>query len=176
MPDSLDSSRDRSFLVFNAVVSVTALSFLAWLLLLHGGVDTQGINLRFMPAVNASLNAISAGLLVAGYIAIRGGHRELHQRLVMSAFVASALFLAGYVAYHYVHGDTRYVGAYRTFYLSLLASHVVLSIGVLPMAISAVYLARNERFVAHKRVARVLLPIWLYVSVTGVVVYFFLHG
>jgi putative membrane protein len=176
METSSTPSPDRGFLVFNTLVSGAAVAFLAWLLLVHGGAGTPGVDLRFMPAVNACLNATSAFLLVAAYVAIRSGRRDLHRRLTVSAYATSALFLAGYVAYHYVHGDTRYEGPYRGLYLGILGSHVLLSIGVVPMAIGAGYFAVKERFETHKRITRVLLPVWLYVSVTGVVVYFFLRG
>jgi putative membrane protein len=88
----------------------------------------------------------------------------------------SGLFLIGYVAYHFVHGDTKYTGAYRSVYLPLLASHVLLSMAVLPLALAAFWFAVRQQFVTHKKVTRVLWPIWLYVSVTGVAVFFFLHG
>src|SRR5690606_21942747 len=101
---------------------------------------------------------------------------ELHRRLAVGAFAASALFLVGYVTYHYVHGDTRYEGGHRGLYLSILASHVLLSITVVPMALSAFYFAAERRFAIHKLIARVLLPVWRYVSVTGVVFFCFLHG
>jgi len=168
---------DRSFWIFNAVISTLAIGFLGWLLVLReaGGVSAD---LRFMPGVNAALNATSATLLVLGFAAIRSGRREIHQRLMVSAFVASAVFLVGYVIYHYAHGDTPYqgVGAIRTFYFTILISHVLLSIVMLPMILTTFYLASRERFTAHKRLARWTLPIWLYVSVTGVVIYVMLGG
>lgn len=164
------------FAVFNTVVSVAALAFLAWLLLFHGGVRGGSVDLSFMPAVNASFNACSALLLVAGRIAIARKNMELHRRLMVAAFAVSGLFLAGYVAYHFVHGDTKYAGAYRSAYLALLASHVLLSMAVLPMALSAFFFAARREFVKHTKVTRVLWPIWLYVSVTGVAVFFMLHG
>jgi putative membrane protein len=95
---------------------------------------------------------------------------------MVSAFVSSSLFLVGYVAYHYVHGDTRYAGDFRTIYLVILASHVLSSIGVVPMALSAFYFAFQRRFATHKKVTRILWPIWMYVSVTGVVIWWMLHG
>ncbi len=174
--DAPSTPQDRGFLLFNAAVSLGAVGFLAWLLLVHGGAGSAGVDLRFMPTVNAALNAASACLLVSAYVAVRRGRRDVHKRLNVLAYAASGLFLVGYVAYHYVHGDTRYAGAYRGLYLSILASHVLLSIGVVPMAIAAGYFAAKGRFETHKKVARVLLPVWLYVSVTGVVVYFFLRG
>lgn len=172
----MSGQSDRSFWVFNAVVSIAAVGFLGWLLLLREGGSPQA-DLNFMPGVNAALNATSATLLVLGFAAIRSGHREVHKRLMVSAFVASAMFLVGYVLYHYAHGDTQYqgVGAIRTVYFTILITHVLLSIAMLPMILTTFYLATRERFVAHKRLARWTLPIWLYVSVTGVVIYFMLR-
>lgn len=170
------SQSDRSFWIFNLIVSATAVSFLGWLLLLREG-DGVGADLGFMPGVNASLNATSATLLLLGLGAIRRGRREVHKRLMVSAFAASAVFLVGYVLYHYAHADTVYqgVGPIRVVYFSILITHVVLSIAMLPMILTTFYLAARERFASHKRLARWTLPIWLYVSVTGVVIYFMLR-
>lgn len=167
---------DRSFWIFNALVSSTAIGFLGWLLLLRegGGVDAD---LSFMPGVNAALNATSATLLVAGLVAIRSGRRDIHKRLMVAAFAASAVFLVGYVLYHYAHGDTQYQGegTIRLLYFAILISHVLLSIVMLPMILTTFYLAAGNRFTTHKKLARWTLPIWLYVSVTGVVIYFMLR-
>lgn len=167
---------DRSFWIFNAAISTAAVGFLGWLLLVRegGGVNAD---LSFMPAVNASLNATAVALLLAGLAAIRNGKRALHKRLMVSAFAASAVFLVGYVLYHYAHGDTRFdgVGAVRIVYFTILITHVLLSIVMLPMILTTFYLAARERFAAHKRLARWTLPVWLYVSVTGVVIYFMLR-
>jgi putative membrane protein len=170
---------DRTFYVLTGVVSAAALALLAWLLLIRrGGGGEAQVDLRFMPAVNASLNAAAASLLLAGWVAIKRGARRVHQYLMVATFVASALFLVGYLAYHYVHGDTRYAGdgVMRTVYLVVLASHVLLSMPVVPLALVAFYLAWRQDFRRHRKVTRWLAPIWLYVSVTGVVVYFMLRG
>ncbi len=173
---SLAGPNDKGFFIFNAVVSVAALSFLGWLLLIHRGSDGMSLDLRFMPAVNAGFNGAAAVMLGAGWWAIRQKKVELHKRLMVASFVASSLFLVGYVAYHFVHGDTRYVGDYRGLYLFILASHVLLSMPIVPMALAAFYFAWKQRFEAHRKVTRILAPMWMYVSVTGVVVYFFLRG
>jgi len=167
---------DRSFWIFNALVSVSAVGFLAWLLLVREGGGVAA-DLGFMPGVNAALNATSATLLLFGLAAIRRGRRDVHKRLMVSAFAASAVFLVGYVLYHYAHGDTPYEGqgALRVLYFAVLITHVVLSIAMLPMILTTFYLAARERFDAHKKLARWTLPIWLYVSVTGVVIYFMLR-
>lgn len=170
-------SSDRAFYVFNAVISVAALSFLSWLLLFHRGVEGTSVNLRFLPAVNACLNGTAAALLVAGWVAIKRQRPDVHRYLMVSAFAASALFLVGYLAYHAVHGDTKYggEGALRTVYLLVLASHVLLSIGVVPMCLAAFYFAWKKEFSRHTKVTRILHPVWLYVSVTGVVVFLMLR-
>jgi putative membrane protein len=97
---------------------------------------------------------------------------------MLSAFASSSFFLVGYLAYHYVHGDSRYPehGGMRAAYLVLLASHVILSLPVVPMCLAAFYLAFKRRFATHKKITKVLFPIWLYVSVTGVLVFFMLRG
>ena len=168
---------DRRFFLINAIVSVVALAFLAYLLMVHRG-SPGTVDLRFMPAVNATLNGLSASLLVAGWIAIKNKAPRAHKYCMVSAFSASALFLVGYVAYHYVHGDTKYQGhgPLRTIYLLILASHVLLSMAVVPLSLSAFYFAFKRSFATHRKITRWALPIWLYVSVTGVVVFFMLRG
>jgi putative membrane protein len=169
---------DRAFFVLIGAVSTLALSLLAYLLLVRRGGLVAGVDLRFMPAVNAGLNACAAALLLAGWVAIRRGQRALHQRLMVAAFGASSLFLVGYLAYHAVHGDTRYAGTglARTLYLLVLASHVLLSMAVVPGALLAFYFAWRGAFARHRRVTRWLAPVWLYVSVTGVLIFFMLRG
>jgi putative membrane protein len=174
---SSTDGNDRRFMIANAVVSVLALSLLAWLLVLRGHSDASG-QLSFMPAVNASLNGAAAVLLLAGYRAIKAKNRSLHKRLMVSAFCASSLFLVGYVVYHYVHGDTKFLGQgpIRSAYFAVLISHVLLSIAIVPMALASFYYALSARFQTHAKVARILFPIWLYVSVTGVVIFFLLRA
>lgn len=169
---------DRPFWIVNGVVSIAALSVLSYLLLIRHGSGGDGSALSFMPAVNAAFNATSAVLLVLGVHAIKNKRVARHQALMLSAFASSTFFLVGYLAYHYVHGDTKYPGhgGMRVAYLLLLASHVLLSIPVVPMCLAAFYFAFRGRFAAHKKVTRVLFPIWLYVSVTGVLVFFLLRG
>lgn len=171
-------ARDRAFFVFNAVVSSAALAFLYYLLVVRAHGAGGALDLRFLPAVNASFNGLSAALLVVGYVAMRkGGDRErakkTHQRAMVGAFASSSLFLVCYVAYHFAHGHTKFAGsgALRGVYLAVLASHVLLSTVVVPGALAALWFAATKRFQRHRRVTRWLFPVWLYVSVTGVAIF-----
>jgi putative membrane protein len=177
-PGTPDAIADRRFFVFNAVVSVAALSLLAYLLLLRHGAVTSGADVSFLPAVNASLNALAATLLLCGYLAIRRRNWRVHRFFMVAAFAASSLFLVSYLVYHAVHGDTRYLGtgAMRTLYFSILTSHILLSVTVVPLALTAFWFAFRRQFNRHRRVTRVLWPIWMYVSITGVAIYFLLRS
>ncbi|HET9263272.1 MAG TPA: DUF420 domain-containing protein [Vicinamibacterales bacterium] len=130
-----------------------------------------------LPAVNATLNAIAAILLVIGYRLIRLGRREQHRRVMLAAFATSALFLVSYVVYHANAGSRPFAGqgAIRVVYFTILISHVVLAAAILPMALVTLNYALRERFERHVPIARWTLPVWLYVSVTGVVVYLMLY-
>jgi putative membrane protein len=171
-----DPAADRRFFAFNAVLSTAALMLLAWLLLLRKGAAPGPVDLHFLPAVNAVLNTTAASLLLAGWIAIRRGSMRVHRSFMVAAFVASSLFLISYLAYHSVHGDTYYMGPVRPLYLTILASHVLLSATVVPLALTAFWFAFRREFVRHRKVTRVLWPIWMYVSVTGVIIFFLLRG
>ena len=132
-----------------------------------------------LPTVDAALNALASVLLIAGWIAIRRGHRKRHAALMRSAVVVSAAFLVVYLTYHATSIETRFRGSgtWRVLYLVMLASHVVLAVATLPLVLRTLWLAHRQDFERHRRWARVTLPIWLYVSVTGVLVYLALyHG
>lgn len=133
--------------------------------------------LSSFPALNASLNGASAVLLLTGWFLIRSGRREAHRWAMVSAFLCSAVFLACYLWYHAHHGVTHFekTGPARLVYFTILGTHTVLAIAVLPMILRTLYLAANERFAEHKAAARWAFPVWLYVSVTGVVVYWLLY-
>lgn len=169
---------DRGFYVFNALLSIGALSFLAYILLIHRGNASGSVDLRFLPAVDATLNATAATFLCIGYVAIRNGARRLHKYCMVSAFAASSLFLICYLTYHFVHGDTKFqgTGPVRAIYFLILATHILLSMSVVPLAVASLYFATRGAFAKHRRIARVTLPIWLYVSVTGVLIFFMLKG
>jgi putative membrane protein len=130
-----------------------------------------------LPAVNATLNAISGVLLTIGYLLIRARRIELHRRFMIAAFVASALFLVCYVVYHAQVGSVRFTrqGFVRPLYFTILITHVSLAAAVLPMAILTLSRGLQAQYPRHRAIARWTLPIWLYVSVTGVLVYVLLY-
>ncbi|HEV7515936.1 MAG TPA: DUF420 domain-containing protein [Thermoanaerobaculia bacterium] len=130
-----------------------------------------------LPAINASLNALSAVLLVVGYLFIRARRWQAHRNVMVAALVSSTLFLTCYLIYHAHIGSKHFpgTGTARTVYLSILLTHTVLAATVPFLAGITVYNAFRRRFGKHRRIARWTLPIWLYVSVTGVVVYWMLY-
>ncbi|HKZ02049.1 MAG TPA: DUF420 domain-containing protein [Pyrinomonadaceae bacterium] len=131
----------------------------------------------FLPHLNALLNTTSAILLITGYALIRRGRIEAHKRCQLSALTASIAFLASYLTYHYIHGSTRFVGQgiARPIYFTILISHTILAAVIVPLVAVTLWRARRSDFARHKRIARITLPLWLYVSVTGVVVYLMLY-
>jgi putative membrane protein len=131
----------------------------------------------WLPALNATLNAIAAVLLVCGYIMIKRGRWEVHRRFMLAAFSTSALFLVSYVTYHANAGSRPFAGqgAIRYLYFAILISHVILAALILPMALITLTHGLRSRFERHVPIARWTLPIWLYVSVTGVIVYLMLY-
>lgn len=132
---------------------------------------------RLLPPINAALNGASAVLVLLGWRAIRAGRRERHRALMLSAFGTSVLFLVGYLTRVALTGTHRFpgVGALRVAYLALLGSHTLLAAAAVPLVLRALWLASRRRFQAHRKLARITLPVWLYVSVTGVVVYVVLY-
>ncbi len=129
------------------------------------------------PTVNATLNATSAFFLVLGYYFIRGKRIPAHKKCMLAAFSFYTLFLFSYLVYHFQVGSVPYTGFgwVRTLYFIILVSHIVLAIVILPLAIRTLYLAWKKRFEQHKDIARWTLPIWVYVSITGVIVYCMLY-
>ena len=135
------------------------------------------IPLSLLPAVNATLNAASAVALATGYFFIRQKKISAHRACMLTAFALSSLFLVSYLYYHFHHGATRFPGqgAVRTIYFSILISHTVLAAAIVPLVLVTLARAWKERFDRHLRIARWTLPLWLYVSVTGVVIYWMLY-
>ncbi len=135
------------------------------------------ITFQDLPTVNATLNGISAILLAIGYTLIRTGHWRTHKKVMLSAFAVSVLFLISYVVYHAKAGDTLFQGQgwIRPVYFTILISHIILAASIVPLAIITLRRALGNKFLKHKKIARWTLPIWFYVSVTGVIIYFMLY-
>lgn len=131
----------------------------------------------YLPHLNACLNGTSALLLLAGYTSIKTRHVAAHRACQVSALVVSILFLASYITYHLIHGSTHFqgTGLARPVYFTILTSHTILAIVIVPLVFFTFRYALRRDFVRHRRLARITLPIWLYVSVTGVLVYLMLY-
>jgi putative membrane protein len=155
-------------------ISVVASLFLAWLVYYHQPVDVAGTRLSFLPALNAALNALCTVFLLIGFRHIRRHEITAHRNSMFGAFLVSSLFLVSYIVNHALHGDMRFPGhgVARFIYLwILLLPHILGAVIALPLILITFFLSLSGRFPAHRKLARWTFPIWLYVSVSGVVVY-----
>jgi putative membrane protein len=166
-----------------AIAGIIALSaaaslFLFWLIYVHAAPQAFATRLLFLPAIDALMNGLAAICLMVGYFFILRRNIKAHRRSMITAFVFSSIFLVCYVVNHALHGDILYQGhgALRTVYFSILISHITLCIIALPMVLITFFFSLSGRFPQHKKIARYTLPIWLYVSVTGVVVFAMLRA
>ena len=157
-------------------VSVAATAFLFWLIYVHPAAASS-TQYAFLPALNAALNGLSATALLIGYTLIRARRIPAHRAAMMTAFAFSTLFLVSYILHHALHGDVRYPvhAALRSVYLPLLASLILLAIVALPLVLVTFFFSLTGRIREHRKVARWTFPLWLYVSVTGVVTYILLR-
>jgi putative membrane protein len=167
----------RAFVLIGALSAVVLLAVGG--LLLGGRPAGPGgrLDVSALPAVNAALNGLSALLLATGYALIRRRRVAAHRACMVAAFAVSTAFLVSYVVYHAQAGSVRFTGqgAVRAVYFVLLLTHIVLAAAIVPLALLTLYRAWSERFDRHRRIARWTLPIWLYVSVSGVLVYWMLY-
>jgi putative membrane protein len=161
-----------AILALSAVVA----AFLIWLIYFKQRLTTPDWAAG-LPLSNAVFNSISAICLSLGYLNIRRGKRQTHMRFMLGATVSSAFFLIGYIVYHYFHGDTKFPGQgwVRPAYFALLISHITMSAIALPLIFTTLWFAITKQFRLHKKVSRWTFPVWLYVSVTGVLVYVVLN-
>ena len=163
--------------VIAAIIGVSAIAslFLAWLVYYHPPVDVAGTHLTFLPALDAILNALCAIFLVIGFRYIRRREITAHRNSMFAAFIVSSAFLVAYIANHVLHGDMLFPAGHPTarfIYLwVLLLPHILLAVAALPLILITFFLSLTGRFPAHRKLARYTFPIWLYVSVSGVVVY-----
>ena len=158
-------------------ISAAATLFLFWLIYIHPAADAASARFAFLPALNALLNGLSATALLIGYSFIRARRITAHRASMMTAFGFSTLFLVSYILHHALHGDVRYPlhAAWRSIYLPLLASHIILAVAALPLVLVTFFFSLSGRIPQHRKVARWTFPLWLYVSVTGVITYVMLR-
>lgn len=181
MNESIQSTETsvRSAVIAILAISAVAFLFLLWLLFFRS--TSESVNpeaLSFLPATNAALNGLCATCILLGVLAIKTGRRRAHMALMITAISFSIIFLISYITYHAIHGNTVFVteGTIRSVYFGILISHVACTVFTLPLIISAVYFAATKRFNLHKKVVKFTVPLWLYVSLTGVTIYFLLKA
>ncbi len=168
---------ERKSILTIILLSVVVFAFLVWWIYAKetGQTQNQGM-VDFLPYLNSFLNALTSIFLVLGLRAIKGGNKELHKKIMLGAGSLSATFLISYLLYHHFHGDTKFLGTgvIKVSYFIILISHVLLSMVQVPLILFTFYLAFKEKWSLHKKVAKITFPIWLYVSITGVVIFIFL--
>jgi putative membrane protein len=160
------------------LISAAAFLFLTWLIFYGGGGSYSSGLIHNLPALNALLNGASTVLLLFGYHAIRHKKYRRHMKFNLTAFFTSVLFLISYVIYHSFECDIHFpgLGAIKYIYFTILISHIILSAILVPLILSSFYLAFSGKIKTHRKVSKVTLPVWLYVSVTGVVIFFMLYA
>jgi putative membrane protein len=170
----ISASRSAAGPAIAAILAISAAAtlFLFWLIYVHPAAATS-TQYAFLPALNAILNGLAATALLIGYTLIRAHRIRAHRAAMISAFAFSTLFLVSYILHHYLHGDIFYPphAAWRSVYLPLLASHIILAVVALPLVLVTFFFSLSGRIQQHRRVARWTFPLWLYVSVTGVITY-----
>jgi putative membrane protein len=155
------------------VVSALASTLICYLVYFHAPSDVTGTHLRSLPFLNAVLNALSTVALIAGFVFIRSRQISKHRAAMFTAFFFSSIFLVSYLLNFTLHGETHFnrLSLWWPFYWKLLLTHILCSVVALPLILITFFLSLTGRFPAHKRLARYTFPIWLYVSITGVIVY-----
>lgn len=176
LPDSvrfLEGIDARKALSVIIGVSIVALLFLIWLIYIKDPAPAEIPWVKNLSALNAAFNSLSTVFLVLGFREIKRRDFAKHMKFMISAFVTSSLFLVSYVIYHHFVGDTKFMGEglIRPVYFFILITHIVLSAFVVPLVLSSFYFAFSGKFTTHRKVSRWTFPIWLYVSVTGVLVF-----
>jgi putative membrane protein len=166
----------RPAIVAILAISAAATAFLFWLIYIHPAAASSD-QYAFLPALDAVFNGLAATSLLIGYTFIRAGKIRPHRASMITAFVFSSLFLVSYSLHHYLHGDVFYPAhaAFRRFYLCLLTSHIVLATIALPLVLVTFFFSLSGRIPQHRKVARWTFPIWLYVSITGVLTWVMLR-
>lgn len=163
-----------------AILAVSAVAFLFLIYLIYFS-ESAGASeswVQKLPALNAFLNSLSTVFILSGYVAIKKRKYKMHMKFMLTAFITSVFFLMSYLVYHHYAGDTPFPGQgwIRPVYFTILISHIILSAFVVPLVLASYYFAFSGKFKTHRKVSRWTFPVWLYVSVTGVVIFFLLKA
>jgi putative membrane protein len=177
-PQPIDSARDGFWMRIIVILSVVVSGAVAFLILgprpdgMEGAMDVSAL-----PGVNAGLNGLTTVILLVGFWFIKQRNFEAHKKAMLSAFGTSSAFMVTYIIYHWFKaGPAKYNGEFREIYLVILLTHIVLAALIIPLALVTLYRGWSGNLAKHKRIARITLPLWLYVSVTGVVIYLMVHN
>ena len=173
----LTANTDSFWLRIIYIVSVIISGAVAFLILGPRPVGIEGSrDVSVIPILNATLNGITTILLIVGYSLIKQKNRQQHKNVMLSAFGTSTAFLISYIIYHlFKSGPKLYIGDWTTLYYFILISHILLAAIIVPLALITLYRGWNNHIDKHRKIARITLPLWLYVSVTGVIIYFMLY-
>ena len=168
----LTSARDRKFLTLIAVLSV-AIPIVVAILFFMPKSDEASVDVSFLPAFHAILNSLTAVALIIGFIAVKANKIKLHRGAMLAAFGLSSIFLVSYVTYHFLGERTVYggEGTLKYIYYFILLTHIILAIAIVPLVLLSVYFGITNQLERHRRISKWTFPIWLYVAVTGVLVY-----
>lgn len=170
----IEKISDKAALRYISLLSAAVVAFLFWYIYLRDSSSTSEHGfVNSLPLVNACLNGISATFVAFGIFFIKQGNKSSHAFCMVTATLSSALFLVSYLTYHYFHGDTKFPGQglIRPVYFFILISHIITSVIALPLIFTTLFFAISKRFDKHKKVAAWTYPVWLYVSITGILVY-----
>ncbi|WP_127715073.1 DUF420 domain-containing protein [Halobacteriovorax sp. HLS] len=171
------NSSQKPYIVI-ATLSSIVIGFLVWLIYFKTPAAASGEWVASLPALNALLNSVCFVFLVSGYFLIKMNKKAAHIMCMLLATISSFLFVVSYILYHHFHGDTKFLatGTIRYVYFSILISHIVLSIPLVPLVLSTLWNAFKKNYSAHKKFARITFPIWIYVSITGVLIFLILNN
>lgn len=171
MSESIQEKKYKKLITVTSVIVPVAVAALFGINLRKLGFDVEPLS--FLPPIYASINALTAVLLVAAVVAIKRGNQKLHERLNTFAIACSLAFLLMYIAYHMTSDSTKFggEGVIKYVYYFILITHILLSIVIIPLVLTTYMRAKLTKFEAHKKIAKITFPMWLYVAVTGVIVY-----
>ena len=170
-------NQDQFWLKIIYIVSIIISGAVAFLILGPRPEGMEGaLDVSSLPILNATLNGITTLLLIYGYILIRQKKRQKHKSIMLTAFATSGAFLVSYIIYHWFKsGPKEYVGSLPAFYYFILISHIILAAIIIPLALITLYRGWNDHIGKHRKIAKITLPVWLYVSITGVIIYYMLY-